>query len=69
MAEPTQAKGSERRQFRTRPQREHAMQKELVSVRHGARVNEFAEDQADSSGILQQRAAVRSMPNTPLQSA
>ncbi len=45
---------------RVKPVRERVVQKQLVSIRHGATSNELAEDQAKGSGTIeQQRAAVR----------
>jgi hypothetical protein len=55
--------GEKRKEKPTRssvkPGRERVVRKQLVSVRHGATVNELAEDQVKDGGILQERAAVR----------
>jgi hypothetical protein len=61
MAESTSigAKQTEKPRSSVRPARERAVQKQLVSIRHGAPASELIEDQAKGDGILQQRAAVR----------
>jgi hypothetical protein len=59
MAESAGAKQQEKTRSRVRPVRVRVVQKQLVSVRHGATVNELIEDQIKNGGNLQQRAAVR----------
>ncbi len=61
MAESPGAKREEKStKSRVKPVRERVVQKELVSVRHGATANELAEEQAKDGGTIgQQRAAVR----------
>ena len=60
MAEPTGANQQERKAG-TRPVRERAVRKQLVSIRHGATIDELAEDRASDGSMLQQRAAVRTV--------
>ena len=61
MAESRGSKQEEKRQSGTRQAHRRVMQKQLVSARRGVNANELVEDQASGGGILQQRAAVRSV--------
>ena len=69
MAESTSANPKEKTtRPRAKPTRERVVRKQLTSARRGAATNEWSEDQVKGSGILEQRAAVRSVPSMQRQS-